>query len=123
VADGLFLRGPPHSPPTPTSTPASDPQPPTPDCPAFLPLPETPINAKGNVAAISLYPNVATWGVHATGNYDELFRNALATVGTPIPEPSTYLAGALLLAPFGASAIRSLRNRKQVTCVLPLLGS
>jgi len=31
----------------------------------------------------------------------------------PVPEPSTYIAGALLLLPFGASTIRRFRNRKQ----------
>jgi hypothetical protein len=35
-----------------------------------------------------------------------------AVLFAPVPEPSTYLAGALLLLPFGASAMRSLRNRK-----------
>jgi large repetitive protein len=30
-----------------------------------------------------------------------------------VPEPTTMIAGALLLLPFGASAIRILRNRKQ----------
>jgi len=30
---------------------------------------------------------------------------------TPVPEPSTYLAGALLFLPFGAHLIRRLRNR------------
>jgi hypothetical protein len=29
-----------------------------------------------------------------------------------VPEPSTYIAGALLLLPFGAQAVRRLRNRK-----------
>jgi len=32
---------------------------------------------------------------------------------TPIPEPSTYLAGALLMLPVGLQGLRSLRNRKQ----------
>jgi hypothetical protein len=31
---------------------------------------------------------------------------------TPVPEPSTVIAGALLLLPFGASTMRILRNRK-----------
>jgi hypothetical protein len=31
----------------------------------------------------------------------------------PVPEPSTYLAGALLLLPFGASAIRVLRRNRE----------
>jgi hypothetical protein len=34
---------------------------------------------------------------------------------TPVPEPSTYIAGALLLLPFGAQAVRRLRTRKQVS--------
>ena len=31
---------------------------------------------------------------------------------TPVPEPTTMLAGALLLLPFGASTIRIIRNRR-----------
>ena len=31
------------------------------------------------------------------------------TPETPVPEPSTYLAGALLLLPFGAATLRKLR--------------
>ncbi len=31
---------------------------------------------------------------------------------TPVPEPTTLIAGALLLLPFGASTIRMLRNRR-----------
>jgi hypothetical protein len=30
----------------------------------------------------------------------------------PVPEPSTYLAGVLLIVPFGSSTLRYLRNRK-----------
>lgn len=29
----------------------------------------------------------------------------------PVPEPSTWLAGALLLVPFGVSALRSMRKK------------
>jgi hypothetical protein len=32
--------------------------------------------------------------------------------GTPVPEPTTMIAGALMLLPFGASALRSLRKRQ-----------
>lgn len=32
---------------------------------------------------------------------------------TAVAEPSTYLAGALLLLPFGLQGIRHLRSRKQ----------
>lgn len=34
------------------------------------------------------------------------------TPGTPVPEPTTMVAGALLLLPFGASTIRVLRRNK-----------
>jgi hypothetical protein len=34
------------------------------------------------------------------------------TLAAPVPEPSTYVAGALLLLPFGASALRSLRKNR-----------
>ena len=30
----------------------------------------------------------------------------------PVPEPSTWLAGALLLVPLGVSALRSMRKNK-----------
>jgi hypothetical protein len=52
------------------------------------------INAAGNVANITLFPNVAFYG-HATGNYRELFRNALAYTAAPsttngdVPEPAS----------------------------------
>ncbi len=50
-------------------------------------------NASGNVAAITLYPNVAFFG-NASGEYDRLFANALAMTGgygetTTVPEAST----------------------------------
>ena len=34
-------------------------------------------------------------------------------IATAVPEPSTYLAGALLLLPFGAGAFRAMRSRKE----------
>jgi len=41
------------------------------------------------------------------------FEEWAANLGTsPIPEPTTMIAGALLLLPFGASTLRVLRNRK-----------
>jgi hypothetical protein len=32
-------------------------------------------------------------------------------LGTPVPEPTTMIAGALLLLPFGASTVRILRRK------------
>jgi hypothetical protein len=34
------------------------------------------------------------------------------TPSTPVPEPSTMIAGALALLPFGFTALRSLRKRQ-----------
>ena len=42
-----------------------------------------------------------------------LTRSEIADAFAPVPEPSTYLAGALLLLPFGLQGIRHLRCRKQ----------
>jgi ABC-type uncharacterized transport system YnjBCD substrate-binding protein len=38
-----------------------------------------------------------------------------STASTAVPEPSTVLAGALLLLPFGVSTVRILRKHKQTT--------
>jgi subtilisin-like proprotein convertase family protein len=43
------------------------------------------------------------WSLQVTGNSE---------TSTAVPEPSTVVAGALLLLPFGLSAVRHLRNRK-----------
>ncbi|HMD54297.1 MAG TPA: hypothetical protein VKJ65_07110, partial [Phycisphaerae bacterium] len=40
--------------------------------------------------------------------------SALPGYSSPVPEPSTVLAGALLLLPLGASAIRILRKSKSI---------
>ena len=46
--------------------------------------------------------------------YDPAFYfSAGSYTTTPVPEPTTMVAGALLLLPFGLSAVRNLRNRKQ----------
>jgi hypothetical protein len=47
--------------------------------------------------------------------YDDpaFYFNADSYTTTPVPEPTTMVAGALLLLPFGLSAVRHLRNRKQ----------
>ena len=39
--------------------------------------------------------------------------SAASFTTTAVPEPTTMVAGALLLLPFGFSAVRNLRNRKQ----------
>jgi hypothetical protein len=38
--------------------------------------------------------------------------NGYVTYGAPVPEPTTIVAGALLLLPFGASTLRILRKRQ-----------
>ncbi len=57
----------------------------------------------------------ANGGTVATGGTDRV--DNFTVFGTPavaaVPEPSTYVAGALLLLPFGVSAIRTLRHRRK----------
>ena len=65
-----------------------------------------------------------SYDVVASGNFTDLTsfagRNAPSWIAlddvsltAAVPEPSTYLAGALLLLPFGLQGIRHLRSRKQ----------
>lgn len=76
------------------------------------------------------YSGSTTWNARSlsmnlgTGNYMLSFRNDLFTTGNgyyvtldnvsldaaPVPEPTTMIAGALLLLPFGASLMRKLRK-------------
>ncbi len=62
------------------------------------------------------------FGFHTTGattissisvNSDELYAIGELGIHVPVPEPSTYAAGALLLLPFGASMLRNWRQRRQ----------
>jgi len=50
------------------------------------------------------------WGTDA-GQY-QISNFSVFNAISPVPEPTTMIAGALLLLPFGASTIRVLRNRK-----------
>jgi hypothetical protein len=58
------------------------------------------------------------WDIEFTGmsEGDALGVNAVRIQldhgSSPVPEPSTYLAGALMLLPFGLQGVRMLRNRK-----------
>jgi hypothetical protein len=53
-----------------------------------------------------------TWSQY--GNFANYKRQySIQVEMTPVPEPSTYLAGALLLLPFAFQAIRSRRQREQ----------
>jgi hypothetical protein len=52
-------------------------------------------------------PDVISWdGVNVNGDA------YVQVEGSPVPEPSTYLAGALLLLPFGVSTVRKLRKNR-----------
>jgi hypothetical protein len=46
------------------------------------------------------------------GTSFDLAIDNITFTATPVPEPSTYIAGALALLPFGLQGIRALRNRK-----------
>ena len=52
-------------------------------------------------------------GATPTGFNGSVGDMAFRLEGAPVPEPSTYLAGALLLLPFGLQGIRHFRSRKQ----------
>lgn len=75
-------------------------------------------NASGNVINITLFPDHVGSG-HITGDYDQLFRNALAFEQTPpitpVPEPGTYalIATASLAA---VVVIRRFRSRNTRSC-------
>jgi hypothetical protein len=63
----------------------------------------------GQAADLPSFP-YSIWGDNSTDFRISNFSVWDAT--TPVPEPATMIAGALLLLPFGASTIRVLRNRK-----------
>lgn len=75
------------------------------------------VNAAGNVLNVSLFPNVASFR-HASGNYQQLFRNALAYEAAPapasnaVPEPaSAALVGLALLAMTGTRRLARRQSR------------
>ena len=72
------------------------------------------LNTSGGVG-YATSPNGITWSLHP--NPDQPIPTtspAFEIYGTPIPEPSTCIAGALLAIPFGLQGIRYARNRKRV---------
>ena len=74
-----------------------------------------------------LGPSALSWGDAGTGvagfdaGFFDVFTDVVLpldgvsiNVGTPVPEPTTMIAGALLLLPFGASTLRILRKSHAV---------
>jgi len=64
--------------------------------------------AEGDITVTPLTLTTAAYGVGGSGNYDLQAEFSFA----PVPEPTTVVAGALLLLPFGASTIRILRRNR-----------
>jgi hypothetical protein len=60
----------------------------------------------------SVLGNVQTWTSLGDG-WDKASDVNVQVIGTVVPEPSTYLAGALLLLPFGVNTLRKFRNNRQ----------
>ena len=78
-----------------------------------------------SVVPDTAYPPQWGWAEGSGGNsssyqdfYGDRTQNsvdmAFSLSGTAVPEPSTYIAGALLLLPAGLSAVRGLRRKKVV---------
>ena len=69
------------------------------------------INAAQNVINITLFPNVVTYG-HASGNYKQLFANALAFESTPVPEPASIVLLGAGLSGLGFARCRRAASRQ-----------
>jgi hypothetical protein len=85
-------------------------------------FPSTTFTSGGNTYTLTMaFDHLQGGGFIQTGNQFHVLEGSSATadlMGTVtqdlsgvVPEPSTYLAGALLLLPFGAQAVRRLRTR------------
>jgi len=57
--------------------------------------------------------SVGPWSATDNGSWDKPSDVNVQVFGTPVPEPTTMIAGALLLLPFGASTLRILRRSKR----------
>ncbi len=68
-------------------------------------------NVLGNVQTWTSDSNVSS--IPPNGGWDKASDINVQVYGTPVPEPSTVIAGALLLLPFGASTIRKLRKSRK----------
>ena len=78
--------------------------------------PQTTVNGNGfNGDVINLWGNGGGSYTLAFGGPDFpaglTLVNGTATIADPVPEPTTMIAGALLLLPFGASTLRMFRRR------------
>lgn len=71
------------------------------------------LNGNYNLTGNLLFPDPNTTQGNGDGNLvQELLMRTGDTTATPVPEPTTMVAGALLLLPFGASTLRMLRTRR-----------
>jgi hypothetical protein len=77
--------------------------------PAYVTAQGSIANAEAALVA-AMAGGQAYWNIHSGALPGGEIRGFLV----PIPEPSTYLAGALLFIPFGVHGIRYLRSRKQI---------
>jgi hypothetical protein len=71
------------------------------------------ISAANNILRLNLSQSFGYSVAGGRASYgNQLLGTAIySAAATPVPEPSTYVAGALLLLPFGAQVIRRLRPR------------
>ena len=57
----------------------------------------------------------AGWRAGRTDQLNESTEWERAVLYAPVPEPSTYVAGAMLAVAFSVQGLRSLRRRQQAT--------
>lgn len=70
-------------------------------------------NSSGNAYTGGGFWNSATAPASLRNTMDLAFQTHMEN-GVAVPEPSTYVAGALMLLPFGMQGIRRLLNRQQM---------
>jgi hypothetical protein len=98
------------------------------DSTAYGVVGSSPWHPNGLGTTVTSYYNTYLTALNATGGNIPLYtgnilrgtdftqsgqQQEFLMLGTPIPEPTTILAGALLLLPFGASTLRILRKRNR----------
>ena len=68
--------------------------------------------AGGNITSVAAWTSDSNVAGPLNGGWDKASDINVQVYGTVVPEPTTMIAGALLLLPFGASTLRILRKKQ-----------